>query len=703
MNSQSSTALLLALGALGAGAALLTGHAAHAADVDTSQWTCEKCPYPKEARAAQVQGAVEIGIAGVKGRTHAFGDYTGLDRNKAYAILGGDVSYRGGNGYFADATAADLGVGTRSLAAASGREGQYALHLAYGEIPRRYADGALTPFGRLGGSSLTLPAGFPAATPATMPLAASLQAADLGLKATQLDLGASYVGLSRWTFRADVSRLTREGTRPGYGSFFATAAQLPIGVDEATDQLQLNASYSAAQWQLSLNYLLSRFGNTVDSLSWTNPFTAVVPGATRGQMALAPDNQFQQVQASGAYQPMPWLRISADVAWGLGTQNAAYLPATITPGLVVPVLPAASLDGEVQTFDSSVRVTATPMAGLRLTGSYARNVRDNKTAIFSYTQVATDLFVGGVRSNTPFDLTQDRVKLAADYRASGSLRLAGGIDWDQRERNYHAVVRTQETTAWLRASARPLAQLGINVNVAHAQRDASTQGVAFWFPANNPLARSLNLAERRRISAGVDVEWTMSDTLSLSVGANVVDDDYAQTAIGLNEARTEGLHLALSATPVDSLQLTGFAHSEKTRARQTGSQLFAAPDWTGRTKDRYDLLGLSGTYAAIPDKLDLGAEISASRGWRDTSVQTGVLEPDFPSATVRLDRARLFGSYKLSDKLTLHGSWAYESYRAADWALDSVSSTNVFNLLAFGNAAPRYNAHVVRASARYRF
>jgi MtrB/PioB family decaheme-associated outer membrane protein len=703
MKTHSSPALLLAMGVLGATAALLPLRSGYAASVDTSQWTCEKCPYPKDARSALVQGSVEGGLALVKGRTPTFGDYNGLDRDKAHLILGGDISYRGGNGYYADAQAAELGTDTRSLSASSGREGIYGLQLRYGEIPRRFAEGARTPFGGIGGNRLSLPAGFAAATPAAMPLAATLQLADLGLKATQLDLGAKFVGHGPWTFRADVSRFTREGTRPGYGSFFSTAAQLPLGVDEATDQLQLSASYRAAQWQLSLSYLLSRYGNTFDGLSWDNPFTPVVAGATRGQTALAPDNQFQQVMASGGYQLTPMIRVSADIGFGVGTQNAAFLPATLTPGLVVPALPAAGLDGEVQTFDASVRVSATPMPGLRLTGSYARNVRDNRTDVLSITQVATDMFVGGARSTTPFDLTQDRVKVAADYRGPGSLRLAAGVDWDQRERNYHEVVRTQETTAWARAGLRPLAPLGLSVKAAYAQREASTQGVAYWFPANNPLARQLHLAERRRSSAGIGVEWAVSDAVNLSFGADIADDDYPETTIGLNESRTEGLHLAISAAPTDTLQLTAFAQSEKTRARQTGSQLFAAPDWTGRTEDRFDLLGLSGTYAAIPDKLDLGAEVSASRGWRDTWVQTGVLEPAFPSATVRLDRARLFGSYKFSDKVTLHGSWTYESYRAADWALDSVSSANVFNLLAFGNAAPKYHANVVRVSARYRF
>jgi MtrB/PioB family decaheme-associated outer membrane protein len=703
MNTHSSPALLLALGVLAAAAALLPARLARAAGADTAQWKCEKCPYPKDASASSVQTTLEGGIVLVKGRTHAFGDYTGLDREKAYALLGGELSYRGGDGYFADVTAADLGTETRSLNASSGREGLYALHLGYNEIPRRYADGARTPFAGVGGSTLTLPAGFAAATTAAMPLAGRLQAADLGLKATRLDLGASFIGQTNWTYRVDVRRDTRDGTKPTYGSFFSTAAQLPGAVDETTDQLQVSASYAAPEWHFSLTYLLSRFGNANAALTWDNPFTPVVAGATRGQIALAPDNQFQQILASGGYQITPIIRASADIAFGQGTQNAAYLPSTLNTTLVVPALPAASLDGEVNTFNANVKVTVTPLKELRLTGTYARDVRENKTGVLGYTQVSTDMFVGGVRSNTPFNLTQDRFKLAADYRGPDTWRFAGGLDWDQRERNYHAVVTTQETTVWGRAGVRPLANLGLSFNLAHAQRDASTYGVAFWFPPENALARKLNLAERRRLTAGARAEWAASDTVSVSFGAELTDDDYPDTTIGLNDTRTEGLNLALTASPTEEVQITVFAQSEKARARQTGSQTFAAPDWTGRTKDRFEVVGLSGRFAAIPDKLDLGAELTSSRGWRDTSVQTGALEPEFPTATTRSEIAKVFGSYKLTSNVSLHASWAYESYRAADWALDTVAPASVFNLLAFGNAAPRYHVNVARASVRYRF
>ena len=111
----SSLHLLAALGALGAAAAA-------SAQVDTSQWKCTSCPYPKGTT-----GSVDAGVGHVSDSSQKFGDYTGLDEKGAFLVLGGNVSRRGENGYFADLWGADLGLDSRRLYGQAGREGRYSL------------------------------------------------------------------------------------------------------------------------------------------------------------------------------------------------------------------------------------------------------------------------------------------------------------------------------------------------------------------------------------------------------------------------------------------------------------------------------------------------------------------------------------------------------------------------------------------------
>ena len=339
------------------------------------------------------------------------------------------MTYRGESGYYADVTAADLGIDIRRLEAQSGREGLYNLRLGYAEIPRYFAEGARTPFLGNGGNMLALPAGvgFPAADTASMPLATTLQPIELGYKAKRFDLSGSWIGQENFTYRVSLRRDVRDGTKPTAGLVLlhrlaARGARWTTPPTNSRWRSPTPRRSCRRRWPTS-----SRSSATATkSLTWDNPFQPVVAGATQGQLAQAPDNQFQQIVGSIGYQLMPTLRASADFAVGRMTQNADYLASTLNASLApsVPALPSQSLDGSTDTYNGNVKVTYTPMDGLRLNAIYAWDVRDNQTAVQSLPD-GGDRHVPrpGLRSNTPFSLTQNRFKLNGDYRGPGTWKL----------------------------------------------------------------------------------------------------------------------------------------------------------------------------------------------------------------------------------------------------------------------------------------
>ena len=212
----SSLHLLAALGALGAAMGA-------SAQVDTSQWKCTACPYPKGTT-----GTVDAGLGYVSDSSQKFGDYTGLDQKGAFLELGGTVSHRGENGYFADLWAADLGLDSRRLYGEAGREGLYSLNVGYAEIPRHLTEGASTPFLGIGGNMLTLPPGYPAADTSGMPLASTLQPVDIGFKYKRLDLGGTYIGEKGWSANLSLRHDERDGTRPASGRPTAPSSRSPM-------------------------------------------------------------------------------------------------------------------------------------------------------------------------------------------------------------------------------------------------------------------------------------------------------------------------------------------------------------------------------------------------------------------------------------------------------------------------------------------
>jgi opacity protein-like surface antigen len=85
------------------------------------------------------------------------------------------------------------------------------------------------------------------------------------------------------------------------------------------------------------------------------------------------------------------------------------------------------------------------------------------------------------------------------------------------------------------------------------------------------------------------------------------------------------------------------------------------------------------------------------------TIDTGALNPPFPTATTALDSVKLFATYRLRENVSLTGSYGYERYEARDWRLDGVLPATVPNLLALGELPPRYHVHVIRVGLRYRF
>ena len=694
MKSSSPLFLLGALGALSAAASSAV------AAVDTSQWKCESCPFEKTG----ISGTADVGAGVVSDDSAKFGDHTGLNKKGGFLVAGGAARYRGEGGLFGTVAAADLGLDSRSLAAEVGQEGLYALRFGYAEFPHRISDSARTPFLGNGSSVLALPGGYPAASTGAMPLATTLQGVDLGFKRTRTDLGASLIAGENWSYRVSLRHDVRDGTQRTAGAFFTNAANLAAPVDQVTDQLEVSTSYNSRLWQATLAYHASLFRSGPDALTWTNPFSSAPIGNTSGQLALAPSNQFHQIMASAGYAISPTVRASAEIAVGRMTQDAAYLALTTNSSLVVPALPAQSLQGRADTLNASLRLTAAPIERLRLNASYTRDERDNQTPTASYPTVATDMFVGLPRSNLPYSFTQDKVKLSADYRGPGSLKTSVGAEHDTRRRTLQEAETTREATVWGRIGMQPIDKLSLTLKGAHAQRSVSDYlSVAAITPPENPLLRKYNMANRKRDTGGLRADLAAAENVSIGLGVDLAWDDYTDSTIGLLDGRSASVGGDVSVAVSDETQVNLYAQAERIRSRQAGSQVFAQPDWKGQNEDTVELVGAGVRHTALKGKLEVGADLALSRTRTDVSIETAGSYPAFPRAATSLASLKLRASYRLNDSMSLTGGYWYERYRSAYWRLDGVLPSTVPNLLAFGEQPPRYNVSVVQLALRYRF
>ena len=262
-------------------------------------------------------------------------------------------------------------------------------------------------------------------------------------------------------------------------------------------------------------------------------------GAASGQLALAPDNQFHQLLASAGYAISPAVRASAEVAVGRMTQDAPYLAATLNPALAVPALPATSLHGSARTLDASLRLTAAATERLRLSASLTHNERDNHTPSAAYPAVSTDMFLGlAPRINQPYGFTQDRLKLDAEYRGPKRLKLAGGFEHADLQRTLQEA-DTHEDKLWARVGAQVGENVSLALKLAHAERrNGDYVALATIDPAENPLLRKFNQADRTRDSAGLRGDFTVGEKVTVGIGIDFANDDYTHSPIGLTDGRS---------------------------------------------------------------------------------------------------------------------------------------------------------------------
>jgi MtrB/PioB family decaheme-associated outer membrane protein len=692
MKITNSLKLLAALGVLSAAAT----HAV--AQVDTSKWKCEACPYPK----AGVSGDVEVGAGGVKGDRAAYGGYNGLNGKRTFVVANGSLRARSDDGYGADVEAADLGLDSRSLSARAGQQGLWGLSLGYAEIPHQLKAAGVTPF--VGSDRLTLPAGYPAASTASMPLATTLHPVDLGSQRKRLDLGASWDIGRTWSTSLKLRHDVRDGTQRLGASFFNTSSQLAAPVDQITDQLEAALSYATPRLQATLAYQASAFRNGPEAVTWDNPYFPVLAGSTRGQMAAAPDNQFHQVMASGGYELAPKMRVSGDIAVGRMTQDAAFVAATLNPNIAASV-PAGSLQGKVDTFTAHLNLSAAPVEGLRLNASVWRDQRDNRTPVYAMPAVATDLFLyPGTRRNAPFSVKQSHFKASGDWRATKTFKVAAGYDRDERVRSYQAAVRTAEDTVWGRASLQALENWSVSLRLDHAERTHSPYGsVNYGIAPQNNLLRLPNLAQRNRNTAGLRTDIGVTEKISLAFFADLSDDRYPDATLGLQRARstTSGMELAIAVGEQSQVYL--FIQDDQGRSRQAGSEAFAAPDWTGRLIDSSQVAGFGVKHVMLGGKLELGGDAVFTRSRSRASEDTVSGGAPFPVARDARDSTKLYATYKLDDKMSISARWWYEEQHMADWHLDGIAPASVGSLLALGEGAPSYRVHVLSLALRYRY
>jgi MtrB/PioB family decaheme-associated outer membrane protein len=673
------------------------------AEVDTSDWVCEFCPFESGHRAD-----FEAGVTSVSDDSAYFGDAAGYDEEGEYLNIDGEGSYQTDNHQIRWALE-DLALDSRYATLSGGRQGSYDYYLSYRQIPRHVFDTTNTIFEQSSADTLSVPSGWVTAplTSGFTELNSSLVSRNIESDRKSFAMGGRYLLSDRFRISADVRRQKRDGTDIFAGSYFTQSSLLPAPIDFETDEVDFDVRYAGDNGFLTLAYYASMFDNSSSELRWDNPFTSV-PGAEQAALSRSPDNTFHQITLSGNYRFAPFNTVVAfSGAFGSIEQDEEFLPYTTNPNVVTTPLPRTQLNGDVDTTSYAFNVTSKPHRKARVKLAYRYDERDNQTPQMQWSRVIADRFNSGeIETNIPYSYERSRLNLSGHFDLFKTVRVSGGYERSTYDRDFQEVAEQTEDSGWGRVRWRPNAFIEVSARGGAAERDVERYDEAFAASlGQNPLMRKYNLAYRYRQFGELTFAASLRERpLSLTINALYANDDYQKSQLGLLEGDDLRVAADLSWSFSDTASMYLNAGYENIESLQAGSEQFSTPDWQASNTDDFNTAGVGFRINQIADKIDLQLDYIRSEGSSEialTSASAGLSQ--FPDLESTLDSLRIRLSYRVSERLELALRLRFESFMAEDWALEGVGPATIPVILTLGANPYDYDVFMFGLGFRYLF
>ncbi|MCH9695949.1 MAG: MtrB/PioB family decaheme-associated outer membrane protein [Gammaproteobacteria bacterium] len=670
------------------------------AQVDTSGWACELCPFEEGYQADYDAGATYVSDDEAR-----FGHATGYDNKGAYANVAGNGSYTKG-GYRLDWLFEDLGLSSRFAQLDGNVDGRFGFSIGYREQPQRQFSSTRTVFTGAAGE-LALPPGWVSAgTTSSFPqLATALRPVNIESDRQILDLGADWKANKKIRVFAEFQRQNRDGVKISGGAGFTQASLLAKFIDYETDRIDTGIQYADGAATLALNWYGSFFENRNSSLAWQTPF-ATAPGAVRLQKATAPGSDFQQLSLSGSYRWNTWDTVLAfSLASGQGKQTDALLPYTSNPNIATSVLPVTAMDARVDTVNHALTITSRPLPQGRVVLSYRYDERDNRTQVLSWNRIIADIFdAGETEQNTPYSFERSRFGISGELRVWRDIRLSGGYNRRILKRDYQEVAEQTVDAGWAQARWRPLDWLDLRIKGGTDERDIDRydETVAVSL-GQNPLLRKYNLAYRFRSYGEFSAAITPTDS-RWSIGTSVLlaDDRFTKSLLGMTDS--EELRVTLDLNYAISQRASAYfmAGFEETDALQLGSEQFSSWDWKAKHEDSFEHLGFGVHWRSENEKIDVHADYN--RGSGETTINMDSLSGSasrLPDLESTLDTLRASIAYRWNDRLQATLDFRFERFELSDWAL--VEPDTMATVLTLGAQPYDYDVWALGIGIRYSF
>ncbi len=651
--------------------------------------------------------SIALGTAYLSKDAPRFGLYSGMKDEGLYGVLDFNIiRLDEATGTWLKFNGRNLGLESRDLRVTHERQGDWAYSLDYSETTRHEPRSVTTAVRGIGTANLIVPN---TSTPGSA-LSLKMKREATGLTFSKQLGGGFEVLVKVRNEEKDGARLFARGESGGMEF-------TPEPINSTTRQLDTTLGYTNENLHLNVGYYGSAYDNHSTALNIAGGTTLALR-TTHNLIALPPDNESHQLHVGGGYKFSPTTKGTFKVAYARATQNSTFITS-------VPV--ATDLGARVDTTRAQFGVSSRPLPKLSLLANFNYDDRDDKTPVRRFATVVvpgTSTFTG---QNEPRSMRTTSGKLEASYLLPMAMRVTGGFDYVEKDRNSYPVRVTGYREKTEEASYRMVLQRSMSETVSgsieyvHSNRHGSPYLASTMTNlANNPVQAitPIHLMDRQRDKVRLSASWTPSEELSLQFALDESRDDYGhRTAaqMGLREGRANNISVDATYSLSDDWQANAWVSRNATRLDQAGGGVANAPAltplntaWLAALTNNGKSVGI-GLRGKMGSKFDVGVDLSHSEvidAYRMQLLTSGApISAAPPSYFTRQSSLKAFTKYAVDKNAIIRFDYIYDRFSTNDWTWSTLTNPTTWTYSDGTQISQRQrqNAHLVGVTYIYRF
>ena len=639
----------------------------------------------------QPQSTVQVEVIGVDQNSAKFGEYNGLYGHPSGAYPNGALNVRGGSAYTNNeqgettrwsVTGDNLGLTSRSANASIADQGSWNFGVNFDQLQHNITNSYQTPYqGTMGGNRFVLPS--------------NLQNTNIVDSASKIpgDLGAMTISTTRYNttvsgaaivdknlnFTFEYNNLIQTGAKlqAFSGATIPTGASsgngssisiLPNPTNYTTDTVNLAANWKNDNAHFTASYFGSFFNDGYNGVNWQ-----VINKSTGGTttpiqtMSTMPSNAFNQLNLNGGYDFSNKTKLTANLSAGQNTQNQGY-SGSYDPGMVIGTLPAASMNGLVNTTHADVKLTDQSIKDLTLGAMAKFDLRDNlsQSNMYNFNSIAAAPNSGQI-PNTPMSFKQNQLALSGDYRITKDQRVGlvlannavdrwcnqygtpgttvtsatGGLNtYNSYYNSASCVSATSSNENKADLTYKLKASESVSLKFAGGYSNRKTQwnqnaivalplATEISYPSAQPVGyNSGNVlgfqpffeASRKQFVGKANATWQADDKLSFTVGGKYTNDIYPDSTYGVQNGYSWSLNLDSTYAYAEAGSLVAYVTQQNQQRSAsnantvyTAGALTALTTWQNNLKTNATTFGVGVRQGELLDgKLLLTADATVS-------------------------------------------------------------------------------------------